>query len=277
MVRAAAQPNGFSFPGAAKKMGYDLSEGLFGFTPFSELWVGRLAMAGFAVGLGTEFATGEGILMQLWLMQDGAPNFPLLSVLAILMGGGTLAATANTLVAAQSRSMSAGQVKRYANAFVINDKAVREAALEMKKEGDFTSPDNYADIAAARTQMPVDSVLGMDDAAVAGRAADDMKTSGEGFLSDLSVSDIDEAARELKAVENVDGYASSAWPRVLGDGLQQDAQLTYMKEVEMRNGRWAMLGFAAAVLGEAATGYGILPQLIFYFKTSGLLGAESGF
>ena len=38
-----------------------------------------------------------------------------------------------------------------------------------------------------------------------------------------------------------------------------------------------MLGFAAAILVEAATGQGIIGQLIQYGKLSGLLGDMSGF
>jgi hypothetical protein len=37
-----------------------------------------------------------------------------------------------------------------------------------------------------------------------------------------------------------------------------------------------MLGFLAAIAVEAATGQGILGQLVLYGKWSGLLGAESG-
>ncbi|HEY9866621.1 MULTISPECIES: chlorophyll a/b-binding protein [Planktothrix] len=40
----------------------------FGFTDFAETWNGRLAMLGFAIGLATEFLTGQGILSQLGLM-----------------------------------------------------------------------------------------------------------------------------------------------------------------------------------------------------------------
>jgi len=40
----------------------------FGFTDFAETWNGRLAMLGFAIGLGTELLTGQGILSQLGLM-----------------------------------------------------------------------------------------------------------------------------------------------------------------------------------------------------------------
>ena len=39
----------------------------FGFVEFAECWNGRLAMLGFAIGLGTELLTGQGILSQLGL------------------------------------------------------------------------------------------------------------------------------------------------------------------------------------------------------------------
>ena len=38
-----------------------------------------------------------------------------------------------------------------------------------------------------------------------------------------------------------------------------------------------MLGFLTAILVEAATGQGIIAQLITIFKWSGLLGEKSGF
>jgi hypothetical protein len=41
--------------------------------------------------------------------------------------------------------------------------------------------------------------------------------------------------------------------------------------------RYAMLGFAAAILVEAATGNGIIGQVITYLKWSGALGERSGF
>lgn len=55
------------------------------------------------------------------------------------------------------------------------------------------------------------------------------------------------------------------------------AYCRYAREVEITNGRWAMLGFLAAITVEAATGKGILSQLIYYAKLSGLLGQQSGF
>ena len=53
-------------------------------------------------------------------------------------------------------------------------------------------------------------------------------------------------------------------------------ELEFARNIEMTNGRWAMMGFLAAVMVEAATGEGILGQLISYCKWSGLLGERSG-
>jgi ferrochelatase len=39
----------------------------FGFVTFAETWNGRLAMMGFAIGLGTEILTGQSIAAQLGL------------------------------------------------------------------------------------------------------------------------------------------------------------------------------------------------------------------
>ena len=50
----------------------------------------------------------------------------------------------------------------------------------------------------------------------------------------------------------------------------------YLRKVELDNARWAMVGFFAAVLMEAKTGGGIIPQGIMYGKLLGLLGPDSG-
>ena len=55
------------------------------------------------------------------------------------------------------------------------------------------------------------------------------------------------------------------------------ASCRYARGVELTNGRWAMLGFLAAVAVEAATGKGIISQLIWYAKLSNILGPNSGF
>jgi hypothetical protein len=61
------------------------------------------------------------------------------------------------------------------------------------------------------------------------------------------------------------------------DVVFSNSELRYARSVELSNGRSAMVGFLAAVLVEAATGKGILMQLLMWGKFSGLLGAESGF
>ena len=42
----------------------------WGFTTFTEIWNGRLAMMGFIIGLGTELLTGQGILDQIGIGYD---------------------------------------------------------------------------------------------------------------------------------------------------------------------------------------------------------------
>jgi hypothetical protein len=68
----------------------------------------------------------------------------------------------------------------------------------------------------------------------------------------------------------------SPWPRQSRE--EMDAQLTfdYAKEIEISNGRWAMLGFSSAILIEAATGGGVFQQLLWYARFVGLLGENSG-
>ena len=43
-------------------------ENKLGFTRFSELWNGRLAMVGFVAAMAVEYFTGQGILGQLGIM-----------------------------------------------------------------------------------------------------------------------------------------------------------------------------------------------------------------
>lgn len=50
----------------------------------------------------------------------------------------------------------------------------------------------------------------------------------------------------------------------------------YARQVEVTNGRWAMLGFLTAIIIEAGTGRGILLQLVGYAKALNLLGPASG-
>lgn len=59
--------------------------------------------------------------------------------------------------------------------------------------------------------------------------------------------------------------------------LFENSEMAYARNVELTNGRWAMIGFLSCIVVEAATGRGILGQLFLYFKLSGLLGEASGF
>lgn len=51
---------------------------------------------------------------------------------------------------------------------------------------------------------------------------------------------------------------------------------SYARQVEVTNGRWAMLGFLTAIIIEAGTGRGILLQLVGCAKALNLLGPASG-
>lgn len=88
------------------------------------------------------------------------------------------------------------------------------------------------------------------------------------------------AAAEYKSAPAPAGPSVSLAARndILEQGMfSANAEMAYARNIELQNGRAAMLGFLAAVVVEAATGKGILMQLIMWFKLMGLLGAESGF
>jgi len=88
------------------------------------------------------------------------------------------------------------------------------------------------------------------------------------------------AAAESKAAPTPAGPAVSLSARsdIMEQGMfSANAEMAYARSIELSNGRAAMLGFLAAVLVEAATGKGILMQIIMWLKLVGLLGAASGF
>jgi hypothetical protein len=215
----------------ARKAGFDTSEGIAGFTPFAELFIGRTAMGGFATGLAQELLTGDGILAQLgW---RNTPDPALFDFFIAFLASTTLAGVFVTLRQIQSGEMSVRQFKRY-QAFLglsPRDEAEREAAA---RESQARELDGEA--------------LATEFAAVARSAA----------AADPAMTSMDDEPEMT--------------PRQVND-----AGMEYMKTVELNNARWAMVGFATAVVMEAKTGGGIVPQLIMYGKMSGVLGADSGF
>lgn len=246
----------------ADSIGLPTSEGLFGFKPFSEVWVGRLAMAGFLVSVVEEFWTGKGTLQQIGL---STPSVPLAAIIGILGGGATLLATGNTLVKAQSGQMEPQQLERYKSFLGIQPDAEIDAEADaLKRKGDFTSPDSYKDIAEAKAEgTPADRFLNRD---------------GE-------ESEANQAARELKEQEQRSRDADKKGPSlslasradVVEQTTQQAAEWRYARQVEITNGRWAMIGFFACIIIEALTGRGIIGQVILYLKALNILGPQSGF
>jgi|TARA_B110000977_G_scaffold199131_1_gene285635 hypothetical protein len=213
----------------ARKAGFDTSEGIAGFTPFAELFVGRTAMGGFATGLAQELLTGDGILAQIgWRDQ---PNQGLFEFLCVFLAFSTFAGVGVTFKQLQSGEMSRNQFKRYQNFLGLSPKDEQER-MEATRE----AQDKELDGAALATEFK----------AVAAAA--------------------------------VDGPNASLDDEVpLSPAQQNDITSDYLKKIELDNARWAMVGFFAAVLMEARTGGGIIPQGIMYAKMVGLLGPDSGF
>lgn len=266
----------------ASSIGLDSSEGLFGFKPFAELWVGRLAMMGFITSIVEEAVTGRGTLQQLGMT---TPDTTLLAVLSGLAVGGSLVGLVATLDSARKGKLSPSDLRRYRSFLGMKNEAADIAATSraMKLNGDFTSPDNPSAIAAARAEWsPADAFLVPTDAAAVASTAVELKERDTFFgLDDVQAAKA--AAVELKEREAQaqpgTSLALAARDEVVESlaFMSADADMIYAKSVEMTNGRWAMLGFLAAVLVEAGTGQGIIMQIIMWLKFSGLLGDMSGF
>jgi len=258
----------------AESIGLPTSEGVFGFKPFAEIWCGRLAMMGFIVSIAEEFATGQGTLAQIHLLEPGQPDTVVLAVLMAFFGGAMLIGSAQTLNGLRNGTLSVRDVLRYKNFLALaSDADAKNTAAEMKRKGDFTTP------GVNPTQIAESKAAG---------------TPADAFLSTNDVQEGDAAAREMK------GQASPAAPEGAQQPPQQaqqapaqtpqkqkdimstylfsgNAEMRYAQNIELENGRWAMIGFLVAVLVEAATGQGIIGQLFGYAKWSGLLGKDSGF
>ena len=238
---------------AADSIGLDTSSGIGGFTPFAEQWVGRWAQLGFVSSIVGEFVTGRGTLGQLGLE---TPSLPLLVVIVASMGVATLAGTANTLSRLQGKQMTKVEIDRYRNFLNLDNKDDYKAeAAAMKRKGDFTTPgnDQQSIDEAKAAGAPVDAFLSTNEKAEGSQAATQMKTQSTAA----------EIKSQITAADDMYFGASG--------------ELTYAKGIEITNGRWAMIGFAAAIIVEASTGEGIIGQCITYLKWSGILGDRSGF
>ncbi|GIL48911.1 hypothetical protein Vafri_5322 [Volvox africanus] len=254
----------------ADSIGMPTDEGVFGFTPFSEMWVGRWSMIGFVSSIVVEFATGKGTLAQIGLP---APSTPLLAAMVVLFGGATVVGSVVTVQQLLGRKMSRTQLERYRSFLGLSAKddwMTDKAMRDMKRRPDFASPglDMVAIEEVRRQGMPADRFLAMDGvASTAQLTAEDTKAES----SSVAVAEVAGPRSETPVTP------APAKPQITMDELYGLDEGKYAREVELSNGRAAMLGFLAAILVEAATGKGIILQIITYLKWSGLLGPMSGF
>lgn len=264
----------------AESIGLPVTESknrLFGFHPFSELWTGRLAMIGFLCAIIGEASGHGGALAQLGF---DVPSTPLAGSLAMIFGGLTLAASIQTLATAATGKMDPSDVARYGSFLGMRAERDAAAAAEaMKAAGDFTTPgDDAAAIAAARAATPADAVLGPNDGGAESAAAAALRADGSAL--DIKT-DVAAAAAEAARVKRADLGAPALALAGRDDAVEAlnsaGALARQLKNAELENGRWAMVGFLAAIMFEAGTGQGILGQVIFWLKAVGLLGAASGF
>lgn len=251
----------------ADSIGLPTDEGLFGFKPFSEVWCGRLAMMGFVISIVQEARTGLGTLGQIGLE---SPSLPLTIGLSSVALFATVVGTGVTAFKVSQKQLTNRDIARYKNFFGLNNpEDYKVAAAEMKRKGDFTTPaNNAAAISAAKAAgSPADAVLGLEVAAAAEAAATQMKSSAAAAT----------AAEGEPALAMAAAAPAAPRQKTIEELLFFNEELRYAREIELSNGRSAMLGFLAAVLVEAATGKGIILQIIMYLKLSGLLGPMSGF
>jgi hypothetical protein len=154
----------------------------------------------------------------------------------------------------------------------------------MKRRGDFTTPgDSLAAIAASKAAgSPADAFLSTNEVAEGSAASAEMKAADGGMLT-LTKGDeaqqVAAAAADMKAsVTKGASVSLAAREDILEESLFVGYEAKYARQVELSNGRAAMVGFLIAILVEAGTsGYGILGQLIMWGKITGFLGAASGF
>lgn len=241
-------------------IGLPMDDGIGGFTPFAEMWVGRWAQIGFASSIVGEFVSGKGTLGQLGLT-DGTPSTPVLAALCLLMGGATLVGSAITLKKLITKTMTKTEINGYRTFLALNNNDdYKEEAASMKRKGDFTT-------------------IGLDEAAIAKTKAA-AEAPADAFLSttnDASAPSTPSVASTSAPAASTPMSAQQRQSSVEQLYFGETSELAYARGIEITNGRYAMIGFAAAILVEAATGDGILKQVIDICKWSGLLGERSGF
>ena len=214
---------------------------------------------GFLTSIVEEAITGQGTLAQIGL----EPSPALMGAMLALFGGATLASSAVTLRQAQDGTLPPQQMERFRSLLGLTDEDATIANSEAALKG---------------SSDPLRVAMSTDDDAIAEARAEG--TAADEFLT-FNQTDANRTAEELKSTSSAQGPTVSLAAKQ--DIVEQSeftsasAEMEYAKSVEMRNGRWAMLGFLAAVLVEAGTGHGIIMQLIDGAKLVGLLGAESGF
>ncbi|EIE23215.1 hypothetical protein COCSUDRAFT_63572 [Coccomyxa subellipsoidea C-169] len=267
----------------ADSIGLPTDEGLFGFKPFPEVWVGRLAMMGFLTSVVEEFITGKGTLRQIGFE---TPSTPLFAFLLVFFGGLTAVASARTLYKATNKQMTATELVRYRQFLGIQkeDQNIAEEQAKLKQSfaagTDVASPDNLKTIAAAKDAgTPADKVLGGTEPVQFSGKLEREPRDGGIFGANVEA----EAAREAAAMKRREqagmpapSISLSAKQDILEQSSQVNSDFDYARNVELTNGRWAMIGFLTAIIIEAATGRGILVQLIGYAKALNLLGPASG-
>ena len=265
-----------------ERVGLDTSEGYFGFTPFAELWTGRLAMIGFVSGLVAEVGFNKGgVLEQIGLV----PSAELAFLIWGIVGASTLGGIAVTISRAQNKEMTLSEEMRYSSFLGVDRATKREVAVEAARikdpANDPLGPLDEATVAAAaREATPADAVLGVagdvdGEAAEAAETAAAMKaqrgvlSSDEAFASDAQAAEATLKPRPSNAT--LPGIATTT-------GVDESAEIVeYGRQVELNNGRAAMLGFLLAVGIEASTGHTTFMQIIDIGKAAGLLGSASGF
>eukprot|EP00899_Mesostigma_viride_P029475 jgi/Mesvir1/9712/Mv12184-RA.1 len=100
------------------RLGFCVKEGVFGFTPFAELFCGRMAIFGCAAALITHLHSGRTILEQMGLEPNNATHFEMLLNVAM---GAIAVGTLDTLKRAVRGEMTRQELERYRQVLSLSD------------------------------------------------------------------------------------------------------------------------------------------------------------